>query len=159
MNDLFIKEFRIEGLFGYKDLYLKFKNQVLILIGENGFGKTTLLNALYFVLNNQYQKLSNINFDRISIGFEKDYFSFTHGQVKEYCKYIERKRNIDDDGLYTFIKNNLSDEDIEYLSNIVQERTEVFSYIKRHHALKQLPPQLVYQRIFELIEEKKLLRL
>ena len=54
MKNLFIEEFRIQGLFGYKDLYLKFKNQVLILIGENGFGKTTLLNALYFVLSNQY---------------------------------------------------------------------------------------------------------
>lgn len=156
MKDLFIKEFSIQGLFGYKDLYLKFKNQVLILIGENGFGKTTLLNALYFVLNNQYQKLSTIKFDKITIGFDNDKYSFTCSQVKEYCKYIERKRHVDDDGLFAFIKNNLTDEEIEYLTNIVQDRTDVFSYIKKHHALKQLPPQLVYQRIFDLVEEKKL---
>lgn len=156
MKNLFIREFSIQGLFGYKDLYLKFKDQVLILIGENGFGKTTLLNALYFVLNNQYQKLSTIKFDRITIGLDNEKYSFTYDQVNEYCKYIDRRKNVDDDGLYTFIKNNLSEEEIEYLTNIVQERNDVFTYIKKHHALKQLPPQLVYQRIFNLIEEKKL---
>lgn len=160
MKNLFIEEFRIQGLFGYKDLYLKFKNQVLILIGENGFGKTTLLNALYFVLSNQYQKLSTIKFNRISIRLENEDYSFSNEQVIEYCKYIERKKHIDDDGLYTFIKNSLLEEELQYLASSVQEpekRNDVFAYIKKHHALKQLPPQMAYQRIYDLIEEQKLI--
>lgn len=156
MKNLFIKEFTIQGLFGYKDLYLKFKNEVLILIGENGFGKTTLLNALYFVLSNQYKKLSDIKFDKISIAFEKEKYTFTYKQLLEYCKYIERKKHVDDDGLYAFIKNNLREEDLEYLTSKELERKDVFIYIRNHHILKQLPAQIVYQRIFDLVEEKKL---
>jgi recombinational DNA repair ATPase RecF len=44
-----LKSFKIYGLFGYKDIELPLDQQVLILIAENGSGKTTILNALYYV--------------------------------------------------------------------------------------------------------------
>ena len=49
----FIKQFKINNLFGYKNLCLKFDQPIQILIGENGFGKTTVLNALYFLLKSE----------------------------------------------------------------------------------------------------------
>ncbi|MGJ1020662.1 AAA family ATPase, partial [Bacteroides fragilis] len=44
-----IKKFIIRGLFGIKDVELSFEKQVQIFIGENGLGKTTVLNSLYYV--------------------------------------------------------------------------------------------------------------
>ena len=49
-----IKKFKITGLFGFRNVDINFENNVKILIGENGFGKTTVLNSLYYLLNKKY---------------------------------------------------------------------------------------------------------
>ena len=44
-----VENFEILGLFGGKDVKLSFTNKVQIYIGENGLGKTTVLNTLYYL--------------------------------------------------------------------------------------------------------------
>ena len=44
-----IKYFRIEGLFNDRTVELPFDQNFKILIGENGLGKTSILNALYYI--------------------------------------------------------------------------------------------------------------
>ena len=46
-----VENFEILGLFGGKDVKLSFTNKVQIYIGENGLGKTTVLNTLYYLLS------------------------------------------------------------------------------------------------------------
>ena len=48
-NRTSIERFTIKGLFGRNDVTLNFKNEVNIYIGENGLGKTTILNCLYYI--------------------------------------------------------------------------------------------------------------
>ena len=55
-----IKRFKITGLFGFRNVDINFEDNVKILIGENGFGKTTVLNSLYYLLNNKYERLSDV---------------------------------------------------------------------------------------------------
>ena len=57
-----IKQFAIIGLFGYKDIDITFNNKVMIVIGENGFGKTSILNALTYTLKGDWEKLLKIKF-------------------------------------------------------------------------------------------------
>ena len=64
-----INKFQIEGLFGYKNINIKFKSNLLIVLGENGFGKTSILNALTFTLQGEWEKLTRIQFKSISINF------------------------------------------------------------------------------------------
>ena len=45
-----ISSFSIKRLFGHKDVSLQFKDKVQIYIGENGLGKTTVLNAFNYIL-------------------------------------------------------------------------------------------------------------
>ena len=45
-KDLFIKRFEIEELFGIYNVNIPFKDNINIFVGENGLGKTTILNAL-----------------------------------------------------------------------------------------------------------------
>ena len=49
-----VENFEILGLFGGKDVKLSFTNKVQIYIGENGLGKTTVLNTLYYLLSLEF---------------------------------------------------------------------------------------------------------
>ena len=52
-----LEYFIIYGLHGYKNVTVKFENPCLILIAENGSGKTTILQAINFVLTGKLNKL------------------------------------------------------------------------------------------------------
>lgn len=78
----FIKRFLIKGLHYYRDFELKFDSDIIILVGENGLGKTTILNALAHVLQREWTLLSGIGFDLIQIEFVNDiHFEFTHSEL------------------------------------------------------------------------------
>lgn len=65
-----IRKFIVEGLFGYKTITLDFRHPAKIISAENGTGKTTLLNALYWMLTGQFYRLHAINFSAATIIFE-----------------------------------------------------------------------------------------
>lgn len=46
-----IKSFSIEGLFNRFNHRIEFKNNINIIIGKNGVGKTTCLELLYALFN------------------------------------------------------------------------------------------------------------
>jgi predicted ATPase len=65
-----IKRFRINRLYGYKDVELAFSGPVLILIAGNGSGKTTILNALHAFLRRRFTRLRSLKFESIECEFE-----------------------------------------------------------------------------------------
>lgn len=62
--------FTIHDLWGEKDVSLKFDNNKLILVGENGSGKTTILRIIYETLACRWSLLSVEDFSRIELEFE-----------------------------------------------------------------------------------------
>lgn len=64
-----IKSFAIYGLFGTKDVFIPFDNSSKILIGENGSGKTSILNALYYTITGKFNKLNTIVFNKLALEF------------------------------------------------------------------------------------------
>ena len=60
MNSTNLKSITITNLFGRNDVTLQFDKEVNIYIGENGLGKTTILNCVYYVLTKKYDKLFSI---------------------------------------------------------------------------------------------------
>lgn len=80
-----LKSFKIYGLFGYKDIELPLDQQVLILIAENGSGKTNILNILHYVLTENLDKLISFDFEKLSINFDnKQKLEITSEQLKDY---------------------------------------------------------------------------
>lgn len=76
-----IELFRIEGLHNLKNYELRFRENKLILVSDNGSGKTTIVNIFYYFLSKQWNKLLEYNFRRIyciindeEIEFTKDFF-------------------------------------------------------------------------------------
>ena len=81
-----IENFSVKGLFGKKDVNLSFENRVQIYVGENGFGKTTVLNLLYYLLSFKFEEMLKINFVSVSIQIKKKTYDFTKTQIRAYVE-------------------------------------------------------------------------
>lgn len=109
INDTAIERITIKGLFGKNDVILNFEKEVNIYIGENGLGKTTILNCLYYILHDDYVKLSEISFDEILVKFKSESeISISKADVLKYIKRTRRGRNIyQEEEMYSYIENIL----------------------------------------------------
>jgi ABC-type lipoprotein export system ATPase subunit len=98
-NNKIIKSFTVNGLFGTTDLVIPFEDKAKILIGENGLGKTQVLNMLYYTLTKKFEKLFEYAFDSIIIEFEDnekvqinksdvEKLLFDHALVKEVIEVV-----------------------------------------------------------------------
>ena len=67
MSSYFIESFKIDKLWGYRDIDLTFHKDVNVLIGPNGSGKTTVLNLLHAILTADLPSLLNFSFDQAEI--------------------------------------------------------------------------------------------
>ena len=67
-----IKSFSVYGLFGTHDVHIPFDENIKILIGENGLGKTQVLNIFYYILTQNFPRLSEFNFNRVQLVFSKE---------------------------------------------------------------------------------------
>ena len=62
-----LTKFEIKKLHGYRDYSLKFNDNRLILVGENGAGKTTVLRMLFLLLSRKWSDLAKYNFEFVSV--------------------------------------------------------------------------------------------
>lgn len=150
MRKPFIKKFEINNLFGYKNLSFNFDNSVKVLIGENGFGKTTILNALYWVLSADYNNLLRIKFESISVEFDETHkYYFTKEQVKLYCQIQESsKNNRIDKNLVDFVKHNIQPSLMrQFIESVTQKdgQKAFINLINKNSGSIGLPIDLVHQ--------------
>ena len=103
-NKKILKSFTIKGLFGTTDLTIPFEGNAKILIGENGLGKTQVLNMVYYTLTKKVEKLIEFAFSSITIEFgngdkvqinrpDVEKLLFNHPIVKEVVSRIGIKRS------------------------------------------------------------------
>jgi len=67
-----IQLFSVYGLFGTSDVHIKFDENIKILIGENGLGKTQVLNLFYYTLTKDFFRLNEYNFDKLILTFSNN---------------------------------------------------------------------------------------
>ncbi len=114
-----IECFCIKGLFGKKDIDLNFKSKAQIYIGENGLGKTTILNALNYLLSCDFKTLVKIIFSRIDIIIKGRKFSFSKEEITNYLK-SQDDVNTRNSGFYQRLVSLLSDDDVNTLQSYIR---------------------------------------
>ena len=115
-----IKEFTVYGLHGERNIRLNFDKDepYKILVAENGYGKTSLLNLFYGILSVNLYKIKSIDFEKVEITF--------HGKSK--IKYVISKDEISLENLelsfessaMVFLKRNLGEQKaIEFFQELI----------------------------------------
>ena len=78
-----LTQFQIEGLHGRKrTIDIPVRDNRLVLVGENGTGKSTVANLLYYVLTQQWRRIMDYRFAAIQVGSADAQVRFTHDDVE-----------------------------------------------------------------------------
>lgn len=111
-----IKEFKIEKLHGYIDYDIKFNDDVTFLYGDNGCGKTTVLNIITSIITGKIYELLKYEFASI----ELLYSSQTSNSLETICLTMNenQKEKID-----LIFKNDKSSIEVLH-SRMLHERSE-----------------------------------
>lgn len=72
-GDTMLKNVTINNLFDKEDINIDFSKRSVIITGDNGNGKTTILNIIYNVLVGNYYALYKTNFEKVFINFQSDF--------------------------------------------------------------------------------------
>lgn len=67
-----ITHISVDGFWGRRDIRFELKNDVNLIIGKNGSGKTQLLNLIIAILTVNTSGISEIDFRRVEIGYTKN---------------------------------------------------------------------------------------
>lgn len=156
MENVFIQKFEILGLFGYKDVSIVFNHSTLIVIGENGFGKTSILNALNFLITHSYKRLLEIKFDSLRLVIDNQEFFYDRSLIEQYVSYLDR-RDSEDHSIIDFVKRNIDHRVFLTAVDLINEgkRKEFYNYVNSDDFLKTIPGNVLYQELFTWNEQTK----
>lgn len=156
----FIKSIYIGKLFGYKDISIDFTEDCYILVGENGSGKTTVLNCMYSILSNRMDLLSNIRFDNIIL-------TIMNNKKIEIHKYeveakLEKENGFSNTPFYRTIQRDLDTKQIKVLRDIIysnemmpqKKESEIISQLNKLGFRFKSSSSYIYKNIQKLVQEQ-----
>ena len=112
-----ISRFEIKKLHGYKSIDLRLEDNTVILVGENGAGKTTILHLFYYLLSGQWNSIARFQFESlaITVGHKR--------HVLKYSDFVKPLRKIDEKYLRV-LPNHIRNQ---FLSLINQQEGSLFT--------------------------------
>jgi len=132
-NSSQLKSFAINGLFGFKDVAIPFDKEAVILIAENGSGKTTILNTLYYSISCNFDKLSTVEFESVVLEFK----SGVSVEIKK--SDLNSLYNLENLEIFSVLKRYLTSREIEMLQREIRNisssesaRSQIFKLIGRY---------------------------
>ena len=89
-----LKKVTIKNLFDKEDINIDFSKRSVIITGDNGNGKTTILNIIYNVLVGNYHTLIKMNFEQINIIFQSEFKFMNEIKIELKKSYILKQLTI-----------------------------------------------------------------
>lgn len=157
-----LRKFSVKGLFGRNlNFEIPFENDIKILIGENGLGKTTILNMLYHTLTQNFHKLRDYQFEEIVLEFiGRKKVSIDRRRIIELSEEIEYYEDPSARRIRNYFTHNILDTDI--LRNAVKSKgisnIELYEYIidrTEDKYLRRISPNRLVRAIRNFIEAEE----
>lgn len=137
-----VLEFYVLGLFGERDMKINFTDSYKIIVAENGYGKTTVLNLLYSTLFGDVTKLRKLNFEELGV-------TFSSGE-KIVIKKEELKpvlKGFKDSPFFDYMESNLGEDFIVELIDDVRRypfsRMELSGYFRKAADALKVPKDVL----------------
>lgn len=148
----------IIGLFGRHNVKVIFDKEVNIYIGENGLGKTTILNCVYYVLKKKYDKLADIDFNEIIIKFKyEEKFAITLSDVIKYNRRMSRHRVYDDEEIFAIVNDifeGYNSDIFAMYENSTEEKIEMAAH--KLSRIMHMPLTLCRQTVIEYLNTDRI---
>src|SRR2546423_11441085 len=77
-----LTQFGIEELHGRRTVTVRIEGNRLILVGENGTGKSTVANLLYYLLTQQWRRIKDYRFGVLEVVISGITIRVTHDEVE-----------------------------------------------------------------------------
>lgn len=155
-NTTNLEYIEIMGLFGRYSVRLNFDKEVNVYIGENGLGKTTILNCVYYILKKRFDKLAEIDFEKIAIKFKDgEKISISIEDVIKYNYRMSRHRVYDDETIYSIINDIFYGYNNDSFSayNSMEEIVEITA--RKLFRMTHMPLPLCKQAVMEYLKTGK----
>jgi energy-coupling factor transporter ATP-binding protein EcfA2 len=89
-----LTNFTIVNLHGDTTIEIDINDNKLIIVADNGIGKTTIVNIIYYTLSKQWYKLTDYVFDRIDFTVNGFHLAFTRADLTDYIKLKRLNRGL-----------------------------------------------------------------
>lgn len=149
-----IKLFEIENLFNQFNVCLPLDNSVNIFLGENGMGKTTVLNCFYYALSGELEKLGSVIFRKIRLLFHDG----TNLEISsnDIMAYIETTYDMQFRRRRVNIEKMFTKKDMEILRDIYAQQDEdmeprLIRYVSRVSDILGVPFRYAEQELKRLV--------
>jgi predicted ATP-binding protein involved in virulence len=140
-----IKKIDILGLYNNRNFSVVFKDNTLILVGENGSGKTTISRIIYAVLSCNWDLLNNYPFKKIVVYFGNDTIEISENVITD----IYRIQDIDRMSYFVDRKVGERGHGAGIISTIFDLKNAQKKNINNFHRFYRLP----YEYISEIINK------
>jgi predicted ATPase len=132
-----IKNFSISGLFGHFSMSVYFEKNRLVLVGENGTGKSTFILMLYYLLSKQWEKLEGIQFYDLKINLNNRLFSISKEEIMELNNFLKRRMQNFPSELVNLIERSFVELnlDITKATNNSQYYNKIQEYTRSHFSV------------------------
>lgn len=87
-----IYSFTIKGLYGKNDVKIPIVENRIIIVGANGLGKSTCLNAFYYLLSRQWSRLAELDFEGLTLENSIELIHLTKADVETFTLAEEPSR-------------------------------------------------------------------
>jgi predicted ATPase len=154
---------KIEGLFGKFDYNLDLSSKLNILIGENGDGKSTIINIINNIFNFDFTSLASIKFRRIEIKFNNNQIIINHDDLLAHpSAYFGAYTLIEDQVIRNAQRNfirqkplSISDfdsfEEFENKNNSFEKNT--YTYVE-NFSIKDIEPNSITEKLIHALISK-----
>jgi predicted ATPase len=141
-----LSRFRIEGLHNFRTIDISITENKLILVGENGTGKSTIANFIYFFLTSQWSRMLEYTFRGILAVINNEEYEFDRNDITRLASSDDFDRR-DFRLPYSLIRE---------LKNLIEQQnasSEIRSNQMRDFSRRHgIPVQIIRQEIDHLIE-------